>query len=221
LADLPDLPVEVLPMPAADPGTAHDRAALRSRLGIGRNDLLLMHLGFLTREKGLDDILGAMATLRRMGVSARLVLVGEGRGQAALHGAAEHLGLGEVVSATGWVAAEELRILPAAADLGIVLRKPSAGETSAAVLRFLACGTPVATIALDQFLEWPATAAFRITPGPSATADLVRTATAVWQERGSDRGEQRRRDARSAYGDGHTPAAAADRLAAILEEMAG
>ena len=217
LADLPDLPVAMLPMPSADPGESHDRADLRERLGIAPDELLLMHLGFLTREKGLDDILGAMAVLRDLGVPARLVLVGEGRGLESLRGAAESLGLGEAVTATGWVAAEDLLILPAAADLGVVLRKPSAGETSAAVLRFLACGTPVATIGLHQFLEWPQEAVFRVTPGPPAAADLIRAAAQRFQERESPTGLERRRRARLAYEDGHNPTDAARRLVSILE----
>ncbi len=83
---------------------------------------------------------------------------------------------GNRVIADGWIPADEFPRVPAAADLGVVLRTPSAGETSAAAVRFLACGVPVAVGGLHQFLEWPESAAPRLTPGPSTAADLAQVA---------------------------------------------
>ncbi len=212
--DVPALPVIRVPLAAADPGPV-DRTALRRELGIAPEKLLLMHLGFLTLEKGMLHILGALAAARRRGRDVRLMLVGEGREEGAIDAAASALGLDGRVTRTGWVKAERLLRLPAAADLGIVMRTPSAGETSAAALRFLACGTPVAVTALHQFLEWPAAAAPRITPGPAATADLVRLLAAAerpgWGER--------RAAARQAYLDGHRPADVARGLVEALAPL--
>jgi hypothetical protein len=107
------------------------------------------------------------------------------------------------------VSAEDFAPLPGAADLGVALRDPSAGETSAAAIRFFACGTPVAVTGIRQFLEWPPEAAPRVTPGPSACADLVRLLVeAVDRERWS----ARRRAARAAYEAGHLPSVAARQL---------
>ena len=70
-------------LPAADPGPL-DRAEIRKKLGISKSEILMMHLGFLTPEKGLSAILGGLAAARSNGVNGRLVLVGEDAGSADL-----------------------------------------------------------------------------------------------------------------------------------------
>ena len=212
--DLPGTPVARIGLAVADPGPV-DRLAVRSRLGVAPDTVLLAHLGFLTPEKGLVDVLGALAVARAIGVPARLLMVGEGGQRGAVTSAAARLGLEEAVLFTGWVPAAEFAPLPGAADLGIALRDPSAGETSAAAVRFFACGTPVAVTAVRQFLEWPREAAPRVTPGASACADLVRLIREAGD--GGERWAARRRAARAAYDEGHRPAAAADQLLAALE----
>jgi len=217
----PDLPVEVLPMPVEDPGPAIDRMALRERLGIGGEELVLMHVGFLTPAKGLEEIMGGVAAAWRTGVPVRLVLVGEGGGVESVRSAARALGIEDRLLVTGWVPPEVFPEVPAAADLGVVLRTPSAGETSAAVVRFLACGTPVAVGGLHQFLEWPLDAAPRLTPGPSAPADLARVLALFHREAGEGLLQGRRSAARRAYEEGrHRPAQVAELLAGFLEEVA-
>ena len=91
------------------------------------------------------------------------MLVGEGAVGPELMQAASLAGIDDRVVATGWIAADEFPRVPAAADLGVVLRTPSAGETSAAAVRFFACGTPVAVGGRRQFLELPEPAAPRLT----------------------------------------------------------
>ena len=106
----------------------------------------------------------------------------------------------------------------AAADLGVVMRTPSAGETSAAAVRFLATGTPVAVSGLHQFLEWPEEAAPRVTPGPSAPAELARLLAEAWA--GGEVWEARRRAARAAYEENHRPEKAAKAIVEFLEALA-
>jgi glycosyltransferase involved in cell wall biosynthesis len=177
-----------------------------------------MHIGFMTPEKGVHEVLGGLAAARRCGVNARLVLVGEGRGFDTIRRVATDLGVADYLSCTGWVATGDFPQLPAAADLGIVLRTPTAGETSAAAVRFLACGTPVAVVGLRQFLELPEPAAPRITPGASASADVARLLASV-QAR-SDDWADRRRAARAAYDAAHRPEDAAEDLLKFLETVA-
>ncbi|MDX2437068.1 MAG: glycosyltransferase [Acidobacteriota bacterium] len=211
----PALPVGLVGLPARDPGVV-DRTAIRHRLGLEDHDLVLMHLGFLTPEKGLLAILGGVAAAVRAGVAARLVLVGQGASGEGLVRAAKAAGVGDRVVATGWIEPVDFPSVPAAADLGVVLRTPSAGETSAAAVRFLACGTPVAVGGRRQFLEFPEAAAPRLTPGPSASAELARLlATAA---EGGAGWAARRRAARQTYEDDHTPERAADQLLAFLTE---
>ncbi|HHQ48594.1 MAG TPA: glycosyltransferase [Acidobacteria bacterium] len=216
-----DLPVAVLPMPAEDPGPVANRPALRERLGIADDELALMHVGFLTPAKGLREILGGVAVAWRMGVPVRLVLVGEGEGVERIRSAARAVGIEDRLLVTGWIPSELFLQVPAAADLGVVLRTPSAGETSAAVVRFLACGTPVAVGGLHQFLEWPVEAAPRLTPGPPAEAELARLLERLHREMKEGRAGGRRRAARRAYDEGgHRPERVAKLLADFLESVA-
>jgi glycosyltransferase involved in cell wall biosynthesis len=211
-------PVHCMPLAAADPGRL-DRDALRAELGVSPETVLLMHLGFLTPEKGVREILSGVAVARETGSQAHLVLVGEGQALLTLEKLVTELNLIGSVTATGWVPAAKLPQLPAAADLGVVLRRPSAGETSAAVLRFLACSTPVAVTGLRQFLEWPEAAAPRLTPGVATAAELARLLIAVEQGCRDGSWQQRRHAARQTYEDGHKPEQAADSLAQFLSTL--
>ncbi len=213
--EFPGRPVLQMGLPVADPGPV-DRLKIREKLGISDGEILMMHLGFLTPEKGVGAIIGGLAAARSAGVNARLVLVGEDTGDAELKNAAENLGIAAAVTSTGWLPWDEMVTAPAAADVGVVLRVPSAGETSAAVVRFLACGTPVAVIARRQFLEWPEEVAPRITPGPSTTAEIARLLIRIskdgdWQTR--------RPNARAVYENGHTPEQAAKAMVDFLRTL--
>ncbi len=208
----PGRPVLRMKLPVADPGPL-DRIEIRKKLGISDQEILMMHLGFLTPEKGLAAILGGLAAARGEGVNARLLLVGEEAEGIKLQAIAEKLGVGGSVTATGWLTWDEMVAAPAAADVGVVLRVPSAGETSAAVVRFLACGTPTAVIARRQFLEWPEQVAPRITPGPSATAEIARLLSRISEDADW---QARRPAARAVYEDGHTPQQAAEAMVGFL-----
>jgi glycosyltransferase involved in cell wall biosynthesis len=214
--EFPDLPCARMGLAVADPGNLV-RAAERGRLGIPTDEVVLMHLGFLTPEKGLEEILAGVVAAKKTGIPVRLLLVGEGRGADVVRGAAAALGVEGLVRSTGWVEPEAFPAIPAAADLGVVLRTPSAGETSAAAVRFMAAGTPVAVSGLRQFLEWPEMAAPRITPGPSAPAELARLLAVA--AAGGKAWDRRRRAARAAYEAGHRPADAAEATVDFLESL--
>jgi glycosyltransferase involved in cell wall biosynthesis len=214
--ELPDLPMARVGLAVDDPGELVP-AGERGRLGMLADEVVLMHLGFLTPEKGLQQILAGVAAATRAGVPVRLVLVGEGKGMDTVRAAAAAVGVGNLVSTTGWVDPESFPAIPAAADLGVVLRTPSAGETSAAVVRFLAAGTPVAVGGSRQFLEWPEEATPRLTPGPSAPAELARLLAAA--RKGGKAWGKRRKAARAAYEANHRPADAADAIVEFLATL--
>ena len=214
----PGLPVRRVPLAVAEPA-AGDRLAWRDRLGIRGQELLLVHLGFLTPAKGLDVILRSLAALATMGVQTRLVVVGEGSEAGAFEAAVALAGLEERVRVWGYASEDELGGILAAADLGLVPRYPTAGETSAAALRFFAAETPVAVAGYRQFLELPQTAALRIAPGRAGVADLVRVVMGL--ARDESQRMKARADARKAWADGgHEPAEAASALLAALGELA-
>jgi len=212
--EFPGIAVGRVGLPVADPGKT-DRAGARARLGLRSDDVVLMHLGFLTPEKGLTEILTGVAAAVRTGLPVRLVVGGEGLVTEALRRAAVNAGVEEALLCTGWIEDEDLPGLPAAADLGVVYRTPSAGETSAAALRFLACGVPVAVGGSRQFLELPEPVAPRLTPGPSAAADLARLLARVGGEGWSDRESA----ARDCYESSHRPEHAAREMLAFLNTI--
>ena len=214
-SEFPELASARVGLPAVDPGDV-DRLAERALLNCAEDETILMHLGFLTPEKGLSEVLAGLAAAVRTGVRARLLLVGEGQNARTVLDAAAAIGLGDHVTATGWMTHDRFLRAPAAADLGVVLRTPSAGETSAAVIRFLACGTPVAVGGLKQFLEWPETAAPRLTPGPSASAELARLIADAAEGTGWD---LRRRGAREAYEAEHRPSETAREMIEFLKTL--
>ncbi len=217
--DLPETPVAQVGLAVADPGPV-EADGLRMRLGLEAATVAVMHLGFMTPAKGLNVVLAGLAAARSCGVDARLVLVGEGGLPAGLRGVVADLGLARAIHETGWVSNDEVRTLPAAADLGVVLRTPSAGETSAAAGRFLACSTPVAVGGLRQFLEIPEAAAPRLTPGSAAAADLARIIASVPSGRRDGGWARRRLAARAAYETRHLPGPAAARLAEFVASVA-
>lgn len=215
--DCPHLPVRRVPLAlgALPPG---DRQIWRQRLGANVGDIVLTHLGFLTPAKGFDVIFKAMLALRLLDVPARLVVVGEGSEAAVLMPAARAAGLGDTVRFWGFASEEDLGGILAATDLGLVPRFPTAGETSAAALRFLSEGVPVAVSGYRQFLELPAEAAFRLAPGAAGSVDLVRLVSSFRSD--IERLARARAAARPAWEEGgHPPPQAARALVVALEEL--
>ena len=103
----PDVPVRCVPLAVAQlPPGDHD--LWRARLGVAPSDLLMVHLGFLTRAKGLDVVLRSLVALGEIGVAARLVMVGEGSERGALEASVASAGLAERVRIWGYATPEAL-----------------------------------------------------------------------------------------------------------------
>jgi glycosyltransferase involved in cell wall biosynthesis len=217
-ASCPDLRVRRVPL-AVGEFPSGDRSEWRACLHVDNDELVMVHLGFLTPAKGLDVIVRALAALGQLGVKVRLVVIGEGSEASSLRALVDAAGLGDRVTLWGWADEAEVGGLLAAADVGLVPRYPTAGETSAAVLRCLAAGTPTVVAGYAQFLEVPAEAAFRIPPGKSGVADLVRWLAGLASD--PARRKASREAARRAWVSGrHDPAVAADDLLAAVQELA-
>jgi glycosyltransferase involved in cell wall biosynthesis len=160
--DDPDLAVRVVPMgvPLPAPAPAGAAAALRARLGIPAGRPLLGSFGFQTRIK---RTLTALAALSRPELSAaHLLIVGEVSPELDYAAEAQRLGVAARVTVTGYVDYPTFTAAIAAADLCLNLRHPTAGETSASLLRVLAAGRPAVVSDYAQFAELPEAVAARV-----------------------------------------------------------
>lgn len=217
-SELPGLPVRCVPLAVAAL-EGGDGPTLRRQLGLGEGELLAVHLGFLTPAKGLGVVLRALAILQELSMPVRLMVVGEGREEESLTVSVHEMGLSSQVVFFGYASREHLANILAAADVGLVPRFPTAGETSAAVLRFLACGKPVVVCGYEQFLEFPEEVALRIRPGPEGAVELARWL--AFLAKNPDSLSEKKRQAHESWKvGGHDPAVAAAKLVAAVADLA-
>jgi glycosyltransferase involved in cell wall biosynthesis len=145
--------VHVIPH-GIDARPAHSRAEARRALGIPVDAIVLTHFGFLVPDKGVDEVLAAVASLRGTThptivyrVAGAVYTTGESRRYfAALHARIQELGLSDAVTMTGEFMADEAVRLELEAATLIVLnyRTGNSQGASGAVRRALSSGRPVA-----------------------------------------------------------------------------
>jgi glycosyltransferase involved in cell wall biosynthesis len=129
--------------------------------------------GVIEPHKRLDQILAAMAELRRRGIDIRLDICGEA--SAAMGGLVDHigtLGLNSVVEVRGYLDHAAFMSAIAAADLCVNLRDPTMGETSAVVIQAMQLGTPVIVTDTGWYAELP-DFVLKVPAGPEAVEALV------------------------------------------------
>ena len=125
------------------------RTSARVLRGAGE-PLHLAYMGVMEVQRGLGDLLDAIALLRDRGVEVRACLIGTGRDEALLEGRAAQLGLAvPYVEFTGWIASHHDALLRVAeADAGIIPHhRDEAWDTTIPnkLFDFMAAGLPVAT----------------------------------------------------------------------------
>lgn len=169
----PEVRVAVVPMgvplpPPADPEAGR---AFRRRFGVPEDAPVLGSYGFQTPIKRTARAVEALAAPALAGVHLLVVgeiptappagapdgstePVGAGRPDDLLELARE-LGVADRVHVTGFVPPEDFAPSIAACDLALNLRYPTAGETSASLLRVLALGRPAVVSDFAQFAELP------------------------------------------------------------------
>lgn len=126
-------------LPRFQPNSAQ-RALTRARLGLADTDLVLGLVAAFRPEKNHAQLLDALAALRKRGVPAKALLVGDGPTRPAVVAQAATLGVEAHVVFAGEQA--DVRPYIQASDIGVLCS--TAVETfSLAMLEFLACGVPV------------------------------------------------------------------------------
>jgi glycosyltransferase involved in cell wall biosynthesis len=133
------------------PPPGYDRAAWRSRLGLGPGETLVAYFGLISRSKGLHVLLDALA---RLPASFRLIVVGGAATQPADQAYAAEIerqiderGLRGRVSITGHLPEAEVSAHLLAADLAALPFADGASFRRGSLLAVLAHGIPVITTA--------------------------------------------------------------------------
>lgn len=164
----PEAQVHIVPLcvgPDRSPFRGQPSAQLKKELGLPPESLLLATFGFVTPAKRLDIVLDAYRELLRDYPNARYLIVGEISPYFDHRRLVRERGLEGLVWVTGHVSLEEFYGLIDAADICIQLRYPSAGETSAALLRVMSKGKPVLVSNYRQFVEFPDDACLKVDLG--------------------------------------------------------
>jgi glycosyltransferase involved in cell wall biosynthesis len=217
--DDPRLAVRVAPMPVPlPPPVERERGlAFRRARAIPEEAPLLGSFGFQTPIKRTDVAIRALA---RPGLeTVHLLVAGELSPYARFEELAARLGVDRRVHVTGFLPFAELPAAIAATDLCLNLRYPSAGETSASLLRILAVGRPVVVSEYAEFGELPRSVALAV---PLGEDEEERFAALVAERLAGGRGELAAMGAcaRAFVAGRHDPARAAEAILAAVAELA-
>jgi glycosyltransferase involved in cell wall biosynthesis len=162
LAWCPEARVERVPMGIRLPPVI-DKHVARSALGLPDDQFVVVSITHVNPHKRLDVVLRALARVRRT-VPARMLVAGSIAPGVPLDRWVRHLGLGAVVDLYGYVPDSTARLIAAAADVIVNLRYPTAGETSASLLRSMAASRPVIVTNGGSFSELPDETAVKVAP---------------------------------------------------------
>jgi len=181
--EFPDLAVRAVPMgiplPEGFDGVAG--RAFRERLGLSNEQPLLGSFGFQTPIKRTAVVIDALAA-PGLG-EAHLLVAGEVSPSLDLAGRAERAGVAKRVHFLGFLPFDELHRAIAACDLCLNLRYPTAGETSASLLRILALGKPVVVSDHAQSSDLPDSLVVKIPLGEDEAVVLERRLTELLADR--------------------------------------
>jgi glycosyltransferase involved in cell wall biosynthesis len=133
---------------------AVDRKKARRRLGLS-SGLILASFGLVTPEKRIPTVLRCLKRMLLAGIDAEYLLVGDTVTHYDALAQARDLGVAHRVRWTGRVSEKDFRLYAFAADICLNLRYPSAGETSATLLRLLGAGRAVMVTDQVHHLDIP------------------------------------------------------------------
>jgi glycosyltransferase involved in cell wall biosynthesis len=160
----PDVPVSVVPMGVPLPPHIR-REEARARLGIDPSLFLVTSVGHLNPYKRVSATLRAFKALLMEVPNSAYLLIGSRSPNYDPTRQIEMLGLTERVRSTGYVSPQDFPYYLAASDVCLNLRYPTAGETSASLLRIMGAGVPVLVSRTGSFEELPDEAAGKVDVG--------------------------------------------------------
>ncbi|MEM9558575.1 MAG: glycosyltransferase family 4 protein [Acidobacteriota bacterium] len=182
LEEMPSLRVRHLRMGVPLPEAADEAAgrAFRARRGLPLDRPLLGSFGFQTPIKRTPIAIEALA--RPELASAHLMIAGEVSPALDLEAQAAELGVADRVHLLGYLPFDELQAAIAASDVCLNLRYPTAGETSASLLRILAVGRPAVVSDHAQMADLPSAGLIHVPLGDDEVEALVERLTPLLAE---------------------------------------
>ena len=168
-ASCPNTPVGYINQPVpTDSGaivSEEDVKEAKSRLDVEPDELLLASFGYIAPSKRVDVMFRALAQIRVRYPSVRYALVGKVIEGYDLSSLLADLNLDQAVRFVGYADDVTFRTYLRAVDIGVNLRYPTSGETSATLLALMAAGKPTLVSNVDAFAELPETACVKIDVG--------------------------------------------------------
>ena len=141
-----------------------DRQVARTRLGIGPETFVILSLGRVNPFKRIPAVFRAVRRVVDEVPDLALLIVGGDSPNYDVPRLARFAGIERYVRRLGYVPDNQLPDLFAAADVCVNLRFPTAGETSAAVLRLMSAGLPTIVTETGAFADLPDDAVLKVPP---------------------------------------------------------
>lgn len=176
----PELAATVVPMGVPLPPVL-DRTAARVALGMPAHMPIWASFGHINPYKRVEQALRAFARFRAEYPQARYILVGSVSPNYDVQGLVKRLYLDGAVQITGYVGAADFARYVGAADICFNGRFPSAGETSASLLRLLGAGRAVLVSDIATFSELPADVVAHVPLDDSEEATILAYAQQLWR----------------------------------------
>ena len=217
LEDDAEIPVRRIPMGIPLPPEADREQGLvfRERIGVGPDTPLIGSMGFQTPIKRTGQVIAALG---RPGMEeAHLLIAGEVSPVLDFEAAAAAAGVADRVHLTGFLDFQGFEQAIAACDLCVNLRYPTAGETSASLLRVLAVGRPAIVSDYAHSSELPENVVVKIPLGDGEVEELANRVGGLLADR--PRLQSMSQAARKYIEQEHEPDRAARAMAAACAEL--
>ncbi|MBI5181705.1 MAG: glycosyltransferase family 4 protein [Nitrospirae bacterium] len=169
----PNIPLSFIPMgiPLLT-NSFHSKEDLKRLAGIATDTFIIGMFGFIEPMKQPETVIRAFHRFLQKCPNSLLLMVGEANPICRIDELLSSLDLDKKVLKKGYVSMEEFLRYMNMIDIGVNLRYPTAGETSAAVLRMLGKGKPVVVLNYRQFSELPDTCCPKVGLGENAIDEL-------------------------------------------------
>lgn len=120
----------------------NDRLAMKKTLGLPPHSVHLLTVRNIEPRMGIENLVAALGILKKKGFALHLTIGGDGVDREKIQQEIDRKGLGDVITMTGFIAAEQLAHYYGAADFFVIPTQSLEGF-GLVTTEALACGTPV------------------------------------------------------------------------------